>query len=116
MRLVRVDPKLHRTRFTKPAHCIGETVRPWADHHGLGWGRRFDHVRFRAAIYNSTSCFTMGAGPFQNGVFANGLELILDQGQAPATHGVIAPVQVVQLAEYQTDLANTRTAWQIDET
>jgi hypothetical protein len=65
---------------------------------------------------NSTSCFTMGVGPFQNGVIASGLELIPDQGQAPVTHGVIAPVQVVPLAQYQTDLGNTRTAWQIDET
>jgi len=65
---------------------------------------------------NSTSCFSMGAGPFQNGVVANGLELIADQGQAPVTHGVIAPVQVVPLAQYQTDLENTRAAWQIDET
>ena len=65
---------------------------------------------------NSTSCFTMGVGPFQNEVVANGLELIPDQGQAPVTHGVIAAVQVVPLAQYQTDLENTRAAWQIDET
>jgi hypothetical protein len=57
----------------------------------------------------------MGVGPFQNGVVANGLQLIPDQGQAPITHGVIAPVQVVPLAGYQTDLENTRAAWQIDE-
>jgi hypothetical protein len=58
----------------------------------------------------------MGAGPFQNGVIASGLELIPDQGQAPVAHGVIAPVQVVPLAQYQADLENTRAAWQIDET
>ncbi len=46
----------------------------------------------------------------------NGLELILDQGPAPVTHGTIAPVQVVPLTQYQTDLENTRAAWQIDET
>jgi hypothetical protein len=28
---------------------------------------------------------------------------------------VISPVQVVPLADYQTDLENTRAAWQIDE-
>src|SRR5258708_336634 len=49
---------------------------------------------------NSTSCFTVGVGPFQNGVVANGLELIPDQGQIPV-HGVIAPVQVVPFAQYQ---------------
>lgn len=65
---------------------------------------------------NSTSCFTMGIGSFQNGIVANGLELIPDEGQAPITHGVVAPVQVVPLAQYQADLENTRAAWQIDET
>ena len=69
-----------------------------------------------AAGSNSTSCFTMGAGPFQSGGVANGLELIPDAMQAPVTHGVVAPVQIVPLVQYQTDLANTRAAWQIDET
>jgi len=65
---------------------------------------------------NSTSCYTMGVGPFQTGVIATGLELIPDQGPAPITHGVIAPIKVVSLAQYQLDLENTRAAWQIDET
>ena len=65
---------------------------------------------------NSTSCYTMGVGPFQNGLVANGLELIPDLGLVPIVHGVIAPVQIVPLTQYQTDLENTRTAWQIDET
>jgi hypothetical protein len=65
---------------------------------------------------NSTSCFTMGVGAFQGGPVANGLELIPDPGQAPVTHGVVAPVRVVPLAQYQADLANTRASWQIDET
>jgi hypothetical protein len=64
---------------------------------------------------NSSSCFTMGTGPFQRDAIANGLELIPDQGPAPVAHGVIAPVQVTPLADYQTDLANTRAACQIDE-
>jgi hypothetical protein len=64
---------------------------------------------------NSSSCFTMGAGPFLRDAIANGLELIPDQGPAPSTHGVIAPVRVVPLADYQTDLENTRASWQIDE-
>jgi hypothetical protein len=58
----------------------------------------------------------MGDGPFQNEMIANGLELIPDEAHPPVTHGVIAPVQVVPLAQYQTDLENTRAAWQIDET
>lgn len=64
---------------------------------------------------NRTSCFTMGVGPFQHGAVANGLELIPDQGPAPITHGVIAPVGAVLLAQYQSDLENTRATWQIDE-
>jgi len=64
---------------------------------------------------NSTACFRLGVGPFQNGVIAEGLELIPDQGQAAPLHGVIAPVQVVSLDQYQTDLANTRADWRIDE-
>jgi hypothetical protein len=78
--------------------------------------KRLRHIVPGAKGANSTSCFTMGVGPFQNGVVANGLELISDLGQAPVTHGVIAPVQVVPLAQYQTDLENTCAAWQIDET
>ena len=53
---------------------------------------------------------------FQRGAIATGLELIPDQGPPPVNHGVLAPVQVVPLANYQTDLANTRADWQIDET
>jgi hypothetical protein len=78
--------------------------------------RRLRHLAPGATGSNSTCCFTLGLGPFQNGTIANGLELILDQGAAPVTHGVIAPTQAVPLAQYQNDLANTRDAWQIDET
>jgi hypothetical protein len=77
--------------------------------------KRLRHIVPGAKGPNSTSCFTVGAGPFQNGVVASGLELIPDQGQFPV-HGVIAPVQLVPLAQYQADLANTRTTWNIDET
>lgn len=62
---------------------------------------------------NSTSCYTMGEGPFQSGVIVAGLELIPDQDQGLSP---VAPVKVVSLAQYQLDLQNTRTAWQIDET
>jgi hypothetical protein len=78
--------------------------------------KRLRHIVPGAKGANSTSCFTMGVGPFRIGVVANGLELIPDQGQTPITHGVVAPVQVVPLAQYQTDLENTRPDWQIDET
>jgi len=68
-----------------------------------------------AAGPNSSTCYALGAGPFQLGEAAPGLELIPDQGPPPITHGVLAPVQAIPLADYQTDLANTRAAWQEDE-
>jgi hypothetical protein len=65
---------------------------------------------------NSNACFTMGEGPFENGIVANGLELIPDEGPMPFVHGVVAPIEVVPVAKYQADLANTRASWRIDET
>ena len=65
---------------------------------------------------NSNSCYTMGVGRFERAVVASGLELIPDEGQAPITHGVIAPIEIVPLTHYQADLANTRDSWRIDET
>jgi hypothetical protein len=60
---------------------------------------------------NNTHCFRAGAGPFQRGAFAAGLELIPDS----ATHGCVAPVQTVPLSQYESDLSATRADWQIDE-
>ena len=97
--------------------ATGMSVAPrWRDLNFTRIPKRLRHMVPGATGANSTSCFTMGSGPFRNGVIANGLELIPDEGQAPVLHGVIAPVQVVPLAQYQTDLANTRADWQIDET
>lgn len=78
--------------------------------------KRLRHIVPGAAASNSVSCYTMGTGPFQAGIVTTGLQLIPDRGHAPATHGVIAPVTVDTLAQYQADLENTRAAWQIDET
>ena len=60
---------------------------------------------------NAIHCFTTGAGPFQRGPFAEGLELIPDT----AAHATVAPAAVVPLAEYQTALTATRPEWVIDE-
>jgi hypothetical protein len=56
-------------------------------------------------------CFTMGAGPFRNGPLAADLDLQLDS----PTHGSVVPRERVQLDKFQSDLANTRTCWTIDE-
>jgi hypothetical protein len=77
--------------------------------------RRLRHIVPGATGANSAACFTMGSGPFHNGAIAHGLVLIPDRGPAPVTHGVMAPVQVVPVVEYQADLASTRVGWQIDE-
>lgn len=69
-----------------------------------------------AAGPNSSSCFALGVGPFQRGAVGAGLELIPDEGPTNVDHGVLAPVEVVPLVEYQADLRNTRAAWQIGET
>jgi hypothetical protein len=61
---------------------------------------------------NNTFCFRTGNGAFMQGAFANGLTLEPDS----ATHGNVAPAQVVPLATYETDLAATRPDWQEDET
>lgn len=95
----------------------GMSVAPaWRDLDFTRIPRRLRHLVPGAAGANSTSCFTLGSGPFQRAGLAAGLELIPDQGAAPVRHGVVAPVGVVQLHQYQTDLANTRADWQIDET
>jgi hypothetical protein len=90
-------------------------ARRWRDLDFTRIPKRLRHIVPGATGSNSTSCYTMGSGPFQSGGFANGLELVLDKVPTP-THGVIAPAQVVQLMQYQSDLQNTRAAWQIDET
>jgi hypothetical protein len=61
---------------------------------------------------DDTFCFAMGDGPFKRGVLASGLELIPDT----ATHGSLAPSEVVPLAQYQADISATRAAWEEDET
>jgi hypothetical protein len=61
---------------------------------------------------NNTYCFKRGTGPFQRTPFAPGLELVPDS----ARHGVVCPLQLAPLAQYEADLAATRSEWQIDET
>lgn len=95
----------------------GMSVAPdWRDLEFTRIPKRLRNVVPGASGADTTSCFTMGAAPFERGRVANGLELIPDQGPSPAIHGVIAPIQFVPLAQYQEDLENTRAAWQIDET
>jgi hypothetical protein len=94
----------------------GMSVAPgWRDLEFTRVPRRLRHIVPGATGANSLSCYTLGMGLFQRGAIADGLELIPDQGPAPVSHGVVAPVGVVAIQQYQSDLANTRAAWQIDE-
>jgi hypothetical protein len=61
---------------------------------------------------NNTFCFRAGNGAFVQGAFAKGLTLEPDS----ATHGNVAPAQVVPLVDYEADIAATRPDWQEDET
>ena len=95
----------------------GMSVAPeWRDLDHKRVPKRLRHIVPGARGGDSTSCFKLGTGEFQRATIANGLELIPDQGSVPVTHGVIAPVAVVSLTQFESDLAHTRNAWQIDET
>jgi hypothetical protein len=54
-----------------------------------------------------------GTGPFAEGLVAAKLEMIFKQGRTDT--GVIRPVAMVPLAQYQTDLQATRPDWEVDE-
>jgi hypothetical protein len=56
-------------------------------------------------------CFRMGEGSFFECPVADGLDLKIDTPK----HGIVVPRSSVSLDQYQTDLANTRDYWTIDE-
>jgi len=60
---------------------------------------------------DETYCFRMSDGPFIQGPFAAGLELLT---QTPK-HGVIRPDQVMPLVNYRANLVATQNDWDIDE-
>ena len=53
-----------------------------------------------------------GTGAFAEGAVANGLEMRFKNGTITA--GFVCPVAAVTLAQYQSDLAATQTAWEPD--
>jgi hypothetical protein len=95
------------------ANGKGMSVAPnWRDINITRIPKRLRSIVPGAAGSNHTFCFRMGDGPFVQGPFAKGLTLDHDS----ATHGNVAPAQVVPFATYQADLAATRPDWQEDET
>jgi hypothetical protein len=95
------------------ANGKGMSVTPnWRDININRIPKRLRPIMPGAGGSNSTFCFRIGTGPFQQGPFANGLTLELDS----ATHGNVAPAQIVPFATYEADIAATRSDWQEDET
>lgn len=91
----------------------GMSVAPnWRDVNVNRIPKRLRSIVSGAGGSNNTFCFCTGTGAFVQGIFANGLTLEPDS----ATHGNVAPAQVVPLATYEVDLAATRPDWQEDET
>lgn len=95
----------------------GMSVVPhWLDLHFTRIPKRLKPIFPGATGRNTTSCYTMGEGPFQRASSGVGLELIPDEDKTPVEHGVIAPSEVMSSDQYQKALQNTRPLWRIDET
>ena len=91
----------------------GMSVAPnWRDINVNRIPKRLRPIVSGAGGSNNTFCFRTGNGAFVQGMFANGLTLEPDS----ATHGNVAPAQVVLFATYEADIAATRPDWQEDET
>jgi hypothetical protein len=68
---------------------------------------------FIGASGRGMNVFVNGAGAFDEGAVAAGLELLHKVGSTAT--GVVTPTALVLLAQYQQDLAATRPGWAIDE-
>ena len=77
--------------------------------------KRLKNISEGARGPNSTSCFTLGTGPFESGAISDGLTLVPDSSVEPIAHGVVAPTKKVSLDQFQADLAATEPMWQIEE-
>ncbi len=89
----------------------GMSVAPnWRDINLNRIPKRLRRIVPGAGGSNNTFCFRMGNGAFVQGAFGNGLTLEPDS----ATHGNVAPEQVIPIATYEADIAATRPDWQED--
>jgi hypothetical protein len=68
----------------------------------------------RATGSGDLKCYRLGDGPFVPGPLADGLELVPKPGSSNL--GNVVPSMAVSVAQFQTDLAATRTQWVVDET
>jgi hypothetical protein len=72
--------------------------------------------RLRSKVPRATgnlqnTCWRMGNGPFENGVVAESLTLLVDS----VSHGVVGPEVEMAADEYLLAVALTRDLWVIDE-
>lgn len=77
--------------------------------------KRLRHIVPGAAGSDRTACFRHGEGPFLAMRFADGLQLVPDDGPEPIRHGVVGPESTMPFEEYQRRLAATRENWTMDE-
>lgn len=92
----------------------GMSVAPqWRDLPFFLISKRLRHKVPSARGNSNLYCFAMGEGLFEDAEITEELTLIVDDGKA--THGVVAPKNLVLLEEYQSHLAATRENWRIDE-
>jgi hypothetical protein len=83
----------------------------WRDISVVRIPKRLRHLHPGARGSNNVSCFRFGSGPFERGVFAEGLMLEPDSER----HGVVAPAETTTLANYEAALEATRPNWIVDE-
>jgi len=75
---------------------------------------RLSAVVPKAKGLGNLRCYRLGDGAFASGFVADGLKLVLKSGSTMT--GNIVPITSVTVAEFQSDLATTRTLWVEDET
>jgi hypothetical protein len=74
--------------------------------------RRLQQLAPRATGKNDGSrSFRRGSGPFESGIFGNGLTLRVETD----IHGLVEPESRMVLEDFQSYLASTRDEWLIDE-
>ena len=73
----------------------------------------FDMSSAKASGPSALRCYRLGSGPFAEGALATGLDLVFKPGSTNA--GNVVPVASMTVAEFQNDLAATRSDWVVDE-
>ena len=73
-----------------------------------------ERFSLRAAGSNALACFRLGEGPFGAGQLNACLAVVVKEQNSRG--GNVVPVQLVNMRQFQDDLAATCKEWVIDET